>query len=90
MLKALTIGRVFNAVIFCSSIIEARLDGEARKNNTLCEMVKEWIKQCCASCEYREIEENGSRLCIKMQVYVKQKFVCSQWELSKGFKCCQQ
>ena len=49
-------------------------------------MIKNFLKKCCASCQHREIEENGSRLCTKMQLYVKQKFVCSDWRKSRGFK----
>lgn len=47
---------------------------------------KEMLKQCCASCQHRVIEEEGSRLCTQMQLYVKRKYVCTKWLKSKGFK----
>ena len=49
-------------------------------------MIKNLMKKCCASCQHREIEENGCRLCTKMQIYVKQNDVCSNWRKSSGFK----
>jgi hypothetical protein len=49
-------------------------------------MKKEQIKQCCASCQYRMVEEDGSRLCTQMEIYVKQQFTCPKWILSKRFR----
>lgn len=48
--------------------------------------IKNLVKQCCASCQHREIEEEGTRLCTVMELYVKRKFTCSNWKMSKGFK----
>lgn len=48
--------------------------------------IKNWIKECCASCQHREIEEEGTRICTEMQIYVKRKYKCSNWKLNKGFK----
>lgn len=47
---------------------------------------KVMVKQCCASCQHREILEDGTRLCKQMQLYVKRKYVCSKWKKSKRFK----
>ena len=46
-------------------------------------MKKEWkIKQCCASCQHKEIDEEGTRICLTMQIKVKRKFKCPGWKLA--------
>ncbi len=42
------------------------------------------IKACCASCQHREVDEEGIRLCEKAGLVVEQKFKCSLWELNEG------
>lgn len=44
------------------------------------------VKRICASCQHREILDNGTRICATMQLKVKQKFVCPKWEMSDGLK----
>lgn len=44
------------------------------------------VKRICASCQHREILDNGTRICATMQLKVKQKFVCPKWEMSDGLE----
>ncbi len=45
-------------------------------------MSKYRIKQCCASCQHKMIDEDGTRICITMQLKVEKKFRCRRWEMS--------
>lgn len=44
------------------------------------------IKECCASCQHREVMDDGTRLCQKVGLVVEQKFKCHLWELNDGLK----
>ena len=44
------------------------------------------IKACCASCQHREVQNDGTRICSKVGLIVEQKFKCRQWEMSDGLK----
>ena len=44
------------------------------------------VKRICASCQHREILDDGTRICATMQLKVKQKFVCPKWEMSDGLE----
>ena len=44
------------------------------------------VKRCCASCEHKCIEKDGTRVCAQMMLKVEQKFKCKQWEMSDGLK----
>ena len=44
------------------------------------------VKKWCASCEHRDVDEEGFRVCRKMQLKVQQKFICSCWQLSSGLQ----
>ena len=44
------------------------------------------VKKWCGSCEHREVDEEGTRICQKMQLVVQQKFVCPFWRLSSGLR----
>ena len=44
------------------------------------------VKKWCGSCEHREVDEEGFRVCNKMQLKVQQKFICSCWQLSSGLQ----
>ena len=44
------------------------------------------IKKCCASCQHREVLNDGTRLCKKVGLIVEQKFKCRQWQMSDGLK----
>ena len=44
------------------------------------------IKECCASCQHREVLNDGTRLCKKVGLIVEQKFKCRQWQMSDGLK----
>lgn len=42
------------------------------------------IKKCCASCRYKEYNENGTRICTKKQMTVKTLFKCRSWKMSEA------
>ena len=42
------------------------------------------IKRCCASCEHKWIDYDGTRLCKSMNLKVQHKFKCSKWQMSAG------
>lgn len=44
------------------------------------------IKECCASCKHREVQDDGTRVCQKMGLIVEQQFKCHQWEMADGLK----
>ena len=44
------------------------------------------VKKWCASCEHREVLNDGTRVCSKMQLKVPQDLVCQKWQMSDGLK----
>ena len=44
------------------------------------------VKRCCASCQHKCIEKDGTRVCAQMMIKVEQKFKCKQWQMSDGMK----
>ena len=42
------------------------------------------IRKCCASCQHKCIESDGTRFCAQMLIKVEQKFKCKQWQMSDG------
>ena len=47
-------------------------------------MKKTRMKECCASCRHKTIENDGSRVCSLMQIMVKQQFRCPKWAVTDG------
>ena len=44
------------------------------------------VRRCCASCQHKEIEADGTRTCKLMKLKVEQRFKCKKWEMSDGMK----
>ena len=44
------------------------------------------VKRCCASCQHKCIEKDGTRICSLMMLSVQQKFRCRKWQMSDGMK----
>ena len=44
------------------------------------------VKKICASCQHKDVENNGTRVCTKMLLKVPQDMVCQQWQMSDGLK----
>ena len=44
------------------------------------------VKRCCASCQHKCIEKDGTRVCAMMMIKVEQKFKCKKWQMSDGMK----
>ena len=44
------------------------------------------VKRCCASCQHKCIEKDGTRVCAMMMLSVQQKFRCRKWQMSDGMK----
>jgi len=44
------------------------------------------VKKMCASCTYKDITNDGERVCKKMQLKVRQQFLCCNWQMSDSLK----
>ena len=44
------------------------------------------VKKICASCQHKDVENDGTRVCTKMQLKVPQQLVCPQWQMAEGLK----
>ena len=44
------------------------------------------VKRCCASCQHKCIEIDGTRFCALTMIKVEQKSKCKQWQMSDGMK----
>ena len=53
---------------------------------TVLNMYRVRIKKWCASCKYKEVLNDGTRVCSKMQLKVPQDLVCQNWQMSDGLK----
>ena len=42
------------------------------------------VRKWCASCEHKEVDKEGNRICTGMQLKVPKDFVCPKWHLSDG------
>ena len=44
------------------------------------------VRKWCASCRHKEVENDGTRVCQKMQLKVPRDFVCPKWQMSDGLR----
>ena len=44
------------------------------------------VRRCCASCQHKCIESDGTRVCASMMLKVQQRFKCKQWQMADGLK----
>ncbi len=44
------------------------------------------VKKCCASCLHKCVDNDGTRICEKLELKVEQRFKCKQWEMADGLK----
>ena len=44
------------------------------------------VKRCCASCQHRCVELDGTRVCALTMTTVEQKFRCKQWQMRDGLQ----
>ena len=44
------------------------------------------VKRCCASCQHKCIEKDGTRFCALKMMVVEQKYKCKQWLMSDDLK----
>ena len=44
------------------------------------------VKKMCASCAMKDIMNDGERVCKKMQLKVRQQFLCCNWQMSDSLK----
>ena len=42
------------------------------------------VGKWCASCGHKEVDNDGNRICCRMQLKVSQKFLCREWQMSEG------
>ena len=50
------------------------------------DMKKNLIKECCASCRHKTIDEEGTRICAVMQIVVEQRMKCRKWECEESLR----
>ena len=53
---------------------------------TILNMYRVRIKKWCASCKHKEVLNDGTRVCKKMQLKVPKDLVCQKWQMSDGLK----
>ncbi len=44
------------------------------------------VRKWCASCEHKEVDNEGTRICSGMMLKVPQDFICPKWQMSDGMK----
>ena len=44
------------------------------------------VKKWCASCQHKEVDNDGTRVCQLMQLKVAPAFVCPRWQMSDGLQ----
>lgn len=44
------------------------------------------VNKMCASCQHKEVDIEGNRICTKMQLKVAQRFCCKQWQMGDGMR----
>ena len=44
------------------------------------------VKRCCASCQHKYIDNDGTRYCEEEKRAVSQKSKCKKWQMSDGLK----
>ena len=44
------------------------------------------VRQWCGSCGYKQVENDGTRVCQLMNIKVSQRMVCPRWQMSDGLK----
>ena len=42
------------------------------------------VKKQCASCQYRNVENDGTRFCPLLGMKVRQKFGCKRWKMDRS------
>ncbi len=42
------------------------------------------IKKGCCSCQFKQIDNKGQRICSKMELKVGVNFCCPKWQMSDG------
>jgi len=44
------------------------------------------VKRCCLSCQHKDYDYQGCRICTKMMIKVEGKFRCPSYQMSDGHK----
>lgn len=44
------------------------------------------VCQWCGSCQHKTVENDGTRVCLLMNIKVLQRMVCQKWQMSDGIK----
>ena len=42
------------------------------------------VKRCCARCQHKCVENDGTRVCAAVMLKVQQNFKCRKWQISDG------
>ena len=44
------------------------------------------VNKWCASCRFKDVDNEGNRICTLMQLKVPQTFHCQRWRMSDGLQ----
>ena len=44
------------------------------------------VKRCCARCQHKCVQKDGTRFCAVIMMAVDQKFKCKDWQMSDGLR----
>ena len=44
------------------------------------------VKKMCASCDMKDVLNDGERVCKRMELKVRQQFCCCNWQMSDSLK----
>ena len=55
-------------------------------NETVKNLYGQSVKKICASCGYKTVENDGTRVCQLMNIKVSQRMVCQKWQMCDGMK----
>ena len=55
-------------------------------NETANNLYGQSVKRICASCGYKQVENDGTRVCQLMNIKVSQRMVCQKWQMCDGLK----
>ena len=59
---------------------------KAKEIKLMSNLFGQQVHQWCGSCQHKEIENDGTRVCQLMNIKVSQRMVCPRWQMCDGMK----
>jgi len=53
---------------------------------TVMNMYRVSVRKWCASCQLKDVDNEGERFCTGMMLKVPRDFICPKWQMSGGLK----